>query len=374
MKKKILITATTFQFVDTFLIEFLISISKTYTLILVTNKRISKLGNYKNIKQSQIKFTRKISIFNDLKCLFMFLKIIIKHSPDTVISFTPKAGLISSLSSFLTFRKNRIHYFTGQIWANENNLIDSLIKFFDKLISRLSTHIICDSFGQKKFLIKKKIIQSNKIHIIHNGSIKGINCEIFKRNYKYNSFLKKKHSLKKSDKIILIVSRLNKDKGIENIPLIVNPILKKNSNIYVFVIGQDENNYKDYLLNKIFDKNKIKFVKKTNKLNRYLNISEILLITSLREGFGNIALEASASETPIVSNNIYGLEDIVINNINGLRYSNNSQASDNIIKLINNKKLCLKLGNNGRKIALSKYDHKFVNYKLCDFIKKIVDV
>ena len=42
----------------------------------------------------------------------------------------------------------------------------------DKLISILYTNILCDNTGQK-LLVKKGIVNSGKINVIHNGSIKG---------------------------------------------------------------------------------------------------------------------------------------------------------------------------------------------------------
>ena len=115
---------------------------------------------------------------------------------------------------------------------------------------------------------------------------------------------------------MLIVSRLNEDKGILNLPSILNPVFKKFNNLFVLIIGKDEENLKYFLSSKLKIKNRMKFIKYTKNINHYLIASDLLLITSLREGFGNIALEASACKFQL-SNNIYGLNDVVIDNYNG---------------------------------------------------------
>ena len=179
---KIIIVASTSDFINAFLIDFIISLSKNHEILIVTDKNIQKFKSNKKINQKNIKFDRKINIFNDIKCLFKFYFYIINFSPKAVISFTPKAGLISSITSFLSFTKIRLHYFTGQIWAKQDKKIDNLLMLLDKLISILSTNILCDSSGQKNFLVKKGIVNSCKINVIHNGSIKGVNLNFF--NYK----------------------------------------------------------------------------------------------------------------------------------------------------------------------------------------------
>ena len=103
-------------------------------------------------------------------------------------------------------------------------------------------------------------------------------------------------------------------------------------------------------------------------MENFLTISKILLITSLREGFGNIALEATSNELPIVSTDIYGLKDIVRNGYNGLTYSNLDTATYSLDLLLNNNDLCIKFGKNGRDLALSKYNSNDVITEMIKYI------
>ena len=370
---KIVIAASTRDFINAFLIEFIISLSKYHKVLIVTDKNITKFKFNKNITQKNLKFHRKISILNDIKCFFQFYSLIINFSPKAVISFTPKVGLISAITGYFCFVRIRLHYFTGQIWAMENKKIGKILKFSDKLISLFSTHILCDSYGQKEFLTANNIVKKNKINVIHKGSIKGVDLDTFQFNYKLRKKIRQKLSLSNKDKIILIVSRLNKDKGIQNLPYIINPIFKKFKNLFVLIIGKDEENLKQFLLENFYKKNRVKFIKHTNKLNQYLVASDLLLITSYREGFGNVALEASACELPIISNNIYGLKDIVKNNYNGLKYKNNDYAIKYLMKILNNKKLRERYGKNGRKMATLNYDTKNVVKKLTKYIDDLIN-
>ena len=366
--KKIIISASTTDFINAFLLDFIIALSKDKLIILVTNSSISEFNKYKNIIQVDVKFHRKLNFLSDIKNFFKCFLLIRNHSPTMVISFTPKVGLIMSIAAYLNRIQFRLHYFTGQIWALNNTPYHVILKLSDKLISFLSTKILCDSFSQKNFLLENNIISANKISVIHNGSIKGVDTNKFMKKIFSINKLKKNLNISSDSKIISIVSRLNKDKGIVNLPDILTPILKKYHNLFIILIGKDEENLLPWLYKNKLLKSRLIYLPYTDKLDNFLTISNILLITSFREGFGNIALEASSNELPIVSTNIYGLKDIVINGYNGLIYSNVDTATYSLELLLNNNDLCIKFGKNGRDLALSKYNADDVNIQMVKYI------
>lgn len=69
--------------------------------------------------------------------------------------------------------------------------------------------------------------------------------------------------------------------------------------------------------------------------------AHIIAVTSIKEGWGIIVIEASTCGTPAVVYNIDGLRDSVINNKTGLICSRNNpqNLAENIIKLMKNKNL-----------------------------------
>ena len=366
--KKIIISASSTDFINAFLLDFIIALSKDKLIILVTNSSISEFNKYNNIIQVNVKFHRKLNIISDIKNFFKCFCLIRYHSPTMVISFTPKAGFIMSVAAYLNRIKFRLHYFTGQIWAMNNTHYHVILKLTDKLISFLSTKILCDSFSQKNFLLENNIISANKISVIHNGSIKGVDTNKFMKKIFSINKLKNNLNISLDSNIILIVSRLNKDKGITNLPDILTPLLKKYHNLFIILIGKDEEKLLPWLYKHKLLKSRLIYLPYTDKLENFLTISKILLITSLREGFGNIALEATSNELPIVSTDIYGLKDIVRNGYNGLTYSNLDTATYSLDLLLNNNDLCIKFGKNGRDLALSKYNSNDVITEMIKYI------
>jgi glycosyltransferase involved in cell wall biosynthesis len=97
-----------------------------------------------------------------------------------------------------------------------------------------------------------------------------------------------------------------------------------------------------------------------NKIPMYFNQMDIVVIPSVldSESFGVAAVEASACEKPVVVSNVGGLVEVIQDGVNGLvaEPKNALDLAEKIEVLIENVDLRKKLGKEGRKIALEKYD------------------
>ena len=128
--------------------------------------------NIKNIKKISIPITRNPSILVFLSLIKLaFIKNLIK--PDICISFTPKAGLLNTLTSF--FSRKTYHYFTGQRWANFSGLKLSFYKFIDRYIIKTCDRTFCDSYSQSLFI--QKSLKTYKPFVIGKGSVSGVNLK-----------------------------------------------------------------------------------------------------------------------------------------------------------------------------------------------------
>ena len=133
--------------------------SKKYKLFVCCNDpyNLKKIVP-KNVSLINLNFKRNISLFNDIISFILTLSFFLKERPNLSISFTPKVGLMVAFASFITKTPTRIHWFTGQVWANKKGMTRNFLKLIDKIIFLLSHNVLIDSISQKKFLIKEKVI------------------------------------------------------------------------------------------------------------------------------------------------------------------------------------------------------------------------
>ena len=195
-KIKIVLIANTANFFKSFMLYHIEQLSIKYELIILCNDA-DKLKKVipSNVSLKNIKFKRGLNFFNDMISFFVTLFFYLKIRPNLSISFTPKIGFIVSIVSFFTRTKYRIHWYTGQIWVNKKGLSRFFFKFIDKFIFLFSSKVLIDSPGQRKFLLKEKIILKEKSIVIHKGSVGGVDIKKFKFDRKKRIKLRKKYSI-----------------------------------------------------------------------------------------------------------------------------------------------------------------------------------
>ena len=365
--KKLLFISSSQHFVNVFLVNYINFLSKNNKVYLITNIE-TKTKNLKNIKYFHVPLNRKISFISDLISILRVVKLFFLIKPDTLISVTPKSIIFGIVIKFLSPRVKRIHIYTGIAWTNFQNMKKFFFILLDKINIKFSDKVIFDSKEQINFLKENGII-SKKFNVIHYGSITGVNTDIF---FKYNNLtknnLKTLHNIPINSKVILYLGRMDIDKGI--LDLIKSyELLKNEFDVILLLVGKDEMNIQKYISKY---PGKILYFPHTNDVVNIFNIADIFCLPSKREGFGNVLIESSACEVPIVGSNIFGLKSSLINNFNGLTFKvgNIADLSTKLKNLINNQTLCVKLGKNGREYVKKKFKPNDIINSLNNFILK----
>ena len=76
-------------------------------------KEIPQVEKREGVKHITIPFTRKITPFQDLKCVWKLYQLFRTEKPDIVHTHTPKAGLLGMIAANLAGVKIRIHTLAG---------------------------------------------------------------------------------------------------------------------------------------------------------------------------------------------------------------------------------------------------------------------
>ena len=142
----IAIISTSSISIDTFLIDHLYELNNKYKkldIYVISNLKNTNHRNnsfiYKNIR-----FSRKISLINDLISIIKLFILLKKIQPRLIISISPKVGLLTAINSKILKIKN-IHYITGQVWANKKGIKKWILKNVDKFTYKNTFRCLCDS-------------------------------------------------------------------------------------------------------------------------------------------------------------------------------------------------------------------------------------
>lgn len=374
--KKILITSSSFKTVDAFLLDFLQSLSINFMVHVATNlnnlnqKQINRIEKKYNFKLINIPIKRKINIFYDMYAFIKLILIIKEKGFDITLSLTPKAGLLTSFSSFLSGIKNRIHIFNGQIWYNKKGFYRKFLKFFDLITFNFSNKILCESYSQSLFL-QKEGFTKKKITVLSYGSLMGVDTELFKFDIYKRKKLRNDLSLNKSDKVCMFVGRINYDKGL-NLIIKASEYFAKKKDIYFVLIGESEIDPLKLMKILIARKNIIYLGPKKN-INEYLSAADFLVLPSSREGFGISVIEEASVKRPSLISDIDGLKDTIENNQSGYLFKSGDQKDFNLKlkNMFSNLKLTKKMGLKARDIIKKKYEKNNVISNYVRYIQEI---
>lgn len=313
-----------------------------------------------------IPFTRKITILKDFISLIILFRLLLNEKPTIVHTHTPKAGIIGMLASYLANVPIRLHTVAGLPLTETTGFKRLLLNFVEKLTYRFSTNVYPNSHGLKKFILKNKFTDENKLKIIGNGSSNGIDTSYFdpkKISEEQKKSLSHKLGIKENDFVFIFVGRIVSDKGINELVEAYNSLSLVQENTRLLLVGPYEDNLdpiKKQTFNLIKKNDKIISLGYQNDVRPYFKISNVLVFPSYREGFPNVVMQAGAMGLPSIVSDINGCNEIIENNLNGIIIPPKSikHIYNAMLKLYNDNFYFKKLKSNSRTIVKKKYERK----------------
>ena len=144
--------------------------------------------------------------------------------------------------------------------------------------------------------------------------------------------------------IFLFVGRLSPEK---NVPLLIHAFssLHDFPNAKLIIVGDGNEKSK---LQSMAKKSRVIFVGRADP-GPYYKSATCLILPSLHEGWGLVAIEAAAAGCPVIMSDVGCAGEIIINNKSGLVFPvNNLHKLMDAMRTITNKKLALKLARNAK--------------------------
>jgi len=298
----------------------------------------------------------KISLFNDSISILNIKNIMNKVKPNVVHSASPKANLFAIiLSKFFREIKFVISFSgLGYIFINHNRSIVLSIKksIFIKVLKIFlkgskNVHLIFQNNDDLSLFKRILILDESNLHLISGGSGVDLN--------KFNS------KNRKNTKNILMISRITKNKGAIEYFKSAELLKKKYKDWNFIIVGTNDYKTPDRIeieyLKSLKKKKIIKFVGYKQDVSKILKKTEIFCLPSYREGMPKVVLEALSSGVPVVTTNVPGCKESIMNNYNGLlcKPYDHLDLSKKIEKLILNKKLRKKFSINASNYAKKKF-------------------
>lgn len=309
-----------------------------------------------------------ISPLKDLAALLNLIKIYQKYKPSLIHHFHAKPILFGSLASSFVPDAKIVNTVTGLGHAFIHKGLTYVIASigYKSLLSKSSMTIFQNSDDWKLFL-EKGWINKEKSQIIMSS---GVNIKRFHPNINTSE--------KKEIPRVLMVSRLLWQKGVREFVEAAEIIKQKNYAVN-FELGGEWDLVHPNAVNQDWVKQAenqgiIKFIGYVKDMEKELCYTDIFVLPSYyREGFPRVLLEASACGVPIVTVDVPGCREAVVDGETGkLVPPRNSKAlAQSIFELLMDNSLREKMGRAGRERIEREFDIKIITDKYLDLYRKI---
>lgn len=374
MKIKIIRSATIPESLNTFCKGLLRELREQdgYEVVAVSSPgaMLDNVGKREGIRTVAVPIKRRISLIKDLKSLWQLIKVFRRERPTIVHSMTPKAGMLSMIAAWFSRVPIRIHTFTGLIFPTASGLTQKILIFTDRITCACATHIIPEGEGVKNDLINYKITKK-PLKVLGHGNVRGIDLD------HYNPYSKTVQAeaklIRNSDTFTFIfVGRIVKDKGINEL---VEAFVRVNSEYpetRLILVGSEESDLdpiKPSTLNVIKTNECISAVGPQSDVRPWLLASDVFVLTSYREGFPNVVIEAGAMGLPSIVTDINGSREIIIENENGhiIPTKDVDALYESMKSMLINKSDLVEMRKKARPMIASRFEQSFVRRCLKEF-------
>lgn len=270
------------------------------------------------------------------------------------------SGAWSALIAKIIFRKKLIVR-TGYLWSkfysfqSPNFFKRKIIRLIEKVMYKFADGIITSSRNDYSYINENYKI--NKVHVFIPNYIDISRFKPIKVNKYENS--------------ICFVGRLEKQK---NLLELLKSLINLPFNLTIIGNGSLKAELEKFAFKNNLSVN-FSGIVSNEDLPEILNRHEIFILPSLYEGMPKSLLEAMACGLPVIGTDVEGINEIIIDGVDGvLCRTDRTSIRNAIITLMKNKELRLKLSRNARRKIVEEHSLKKIINKEIELYKKVAYV
>lgn len=266
---------------------------------------------------------RGINPIKDIKLIINYIKLFTKVSPDMVITYTIKANIYGGIIS----RIKKVPYainITGLGTAfQKDGILKKIIICLYKIACKNTETVFFENNDNQKTFIFYNIVTPSKTMKV-NGA--GVNLE----EYGFSQYPEENGELR-----FLFIGRVMKEKGIDEILSVAKQIRKIYTDVYFDIIGPMEDDYKD-IIKKNEEEGIINYIGYKQDVKPFIRKSHCFILPSYHEGMANTLLECGAMGRPLITSDIAGCKEAVVEKVSGylVKVRESSDLFEKVIKFI----------------------------------------
>lgn len=293
-----------------------------------------------------------------IKYFFIFSKI----KPDYILQYTIKPNIYGTIAARL-LRIPTINNVSGlgTVFLHDN-LVSKIAKTLYKFAFKFPKRVFFQNNDDLELFINHKLIDRNKTDVLAGSGV-NLTKYIPKPYVRNDTF------------VFLLIARMLYDKGlveyVEAIKILKSQHVDAKFQLLGFTDFESKMGVTEKELNNWISEGYIEYLGHTSNVIPFINDADCIVLPSYREGTPKSLIEALALAKPIITTNVPGCKDTIVDGVNGYlcEVKNAKDLAEKMHKLLSKDTIDLqRMGENGRKFAEIKFDEKIVIKKYLEII------
>lgn len=302
--------------------------------------------------------------FGALKSISALKKLFKKEKFDMIVYATPNAALYSSIAGKKAKIEKRIYCQWGIRYVGFSGIKRKIFKFLEKLSCKNSTHVNAVSIKNRQFGIDEKLYNPEKATVVGNGGTVGVDLTLYdmEKRDAYRKEIREKLGVK-DEFVFGFVGRLGRDKGAFELFSAFRKITENIADAKLVCVGSSELNANDMpeeLMNWAKNSENIIFAGRQPKeeVVKFYAAFDVYVHPTYREGFGMVLQEAGAMACPVITTDIPGAGEVLVDGESCLlcKVKDIETLTECMERLASNADVCKTMGDNARKYVEEKYE------------------
>lgn len=288
-------------------------------LVSAPGPEIEKYEHVQGVGIHVIPMKRDPAVLHDLIALGRWFMLLHKINPDVVSVGTPKAGFLGIISACTIRGARRVYLLRGLRFESVTGLKRRLLWSVEKLAMMCATDVVAISPSLRAKAIAEHLVKGERIRTVGPGSSNGIELNRY-RNERVERVKYLRHSigLTPGAPVIGFVGRISDDKGLDVLFSASQILIDRGLTHQLLLVGGVEGQW----VRKLSDTVRrhpahVVSVGRVEFVEDYYHLMDVFAFPTLREGFGNVSIEAQAAGLPAVVSNVTGAKDTVADGVSG---------------------------------------------------------
>lgn len=289
---------------------------------------------------------RGMNPIHDLSLFRQYRRILKKEKPDIAVTYTIKPNIYGGIAC----RMSGIAYagnITGLGTAFENTgMLRKVVTVMNKVALKKAKCVFFENSENRDLFVNEGIVRKNQT-VLLNGA--GVNLE----HFSYMPYPDDTKGIR-----FLFMGRVMKEKGIEELFEAMQKLTAEGNNCFLEVLGSFEEKYEQEIEQHVKE-GWLVFHGYQADVRPFIAKTHCFVLPSYHEGMANTNLESAATGRPIITSNIAGCREAVIDGKSG--YLCNPKNVDDLYKAM--KKMIEmnnlereKMGIEGRNYMVDRFD------------------